>query len=351
MAAKPDAPPTSMALGSAAMVAGYMERQEELAFQRRVAEVDLGIATLEAQIADSEVEVATRRLDFLDAKLATGGGRFDSDLYHALAVVYEQLAERQVEAAIWSAYRFERAMAFFLGKPGIAPIQFDYRSGDGTLAFGLNADGSLITAADKLNEDVLEVQKELEILGPEDVRFGFTEPVFSLAREFPLEFSRFVQTPPGETAQMDFVISFHQLSKRRPDCHQVRIVKVTVQLPNAAVSSNFSGTLTHWGRFLVRDRASTVDPEVDPSTLRLLPTPEQIDDALRQQQEQGTAQAAIGGVVPYSLAIRRCRSERRRTSRVSSPSSRWARSKAMDPRVPGSWSCGTSTCAASPTSR
>jgi hypothetical protein len=302
MAASPDAPPQSMALGSASMVFDYMARQEELEFQRRLAEVDQGIANLEAEIAQSEVEIARRRVEFLEAKLAFGNGRLDKDLYYALAQLYEQLAERQVEAAIRTAYLFERAMAFFLGKPDIDHIQLDYRSGDGTLEFGLDADGRLITAADRLNEDVLLVQGELANIDEDDVRRPFTEPPFSLAREFPIEFSRFVQTPPGETARMDFVVSFHQLSKRRPDCHQVRINRVLVRIPSIAASSNFAGTLTHWGRFLVRDKDSTLDPAVEPATMRLVPTPSQIDEALLQQQ-QGTAQAAIGGVLPYALAV------------------------------------------------
>lgn len=96
---------------------------------------------------------------------------------------------------------------------------------------------------------------------------------------------------------MDFGISFLQLCKRRPDCHQVRIIKVTVKIPAVAASANFAGTLTHWGRFLLRDRADTLDP----ATVRLVPTPEEVEAALRDQQETGTAQAAIGGVLPYAL--------------------------------------------------
>jgi hypothetical protein len=300
MAESPDAPPESMALGSASMVFDYMARQEELEFQRRLAEVDQGIANLEAEIAQSEVEIARRRVEFLEAKLAFGGGRLDKDLYYALAQLYEQLAERQVEAATRTAFLFERAMAFFLGKPDIDHIQLDYRSDDGTLEFGLDADGRLITAADRLNEDVLLVQGEPAHIEPDDVRRAFTEPPFSLSREFPIEFSRFVQTPPGETARMDFVVSFHQLSKRRPDCHQVRIIKVVVRIPSIAASSNFAGTLTHWGRFLVRDKDATL--VLDPATARLVPTRAEIDEALLEQQ-QGMAQAAIGGVVPYALAV------------------------------------------------
>jgi hypothetical protein len=287
-----------MGLGAAGMVFGHVARQKELEFQRRLAEVDGVIAKLEAQIAGSEVDIANKRVRFLQDKLAFGGGRLDKDLYYALAQVYEQLAERQVEAAIRYAYLYERAMAFFLGRPGIDHIRLDYRSADGSLDFGEDADGRLITAADLLDEDVLRVTEEQADLDPVDVRHAFTEPPFSLAREFPIEFSRFLQTPPGQTARMDFVISFHQLSKRRPDCHQVRIIKVVVKIPSIAAAANFAGTLTHWGRFLVRDRDDTLAE----STVRLLPTPAQVEAALAEQQKGGTAQAAIGGVIPYALA-------------------------------------------------
>jgi hypothetical protein len=296
-ASSPDAGPLAMGMGAAGMVFGHIARQKELEFQRRLAEVDQEIAKLEAEIAASEVDIANKRVQFLQDKLAFGGGRLDKDLYYALAQVYEQLAERQVEAAIRYAYLYERAIAFFLGKPAIAHVRFDYRTADGELS-GLGADGRLITAADRLNEDVLKVTGELGNIAPVDVRHPFTEPPFSLAREFPIEFSRFLQTPAGQTARMDFVISFHQLSKRRPDCHQVRIIKVVVKLPSIAAAADFAGTLTHWGRFLLRDRQSTFDPD----TVRLIPTPTQVDDALRQQEEAGTAQAAIGGIIPYALA-------------------------------------------------
>jgi hypothetical protein len=281
------------AIGLVGMALDYEARQQQLDFQKRLAEVDHTIANLQAAIATSEVDIAAKRVQFLQDKLAFGGGRLDKDLYYALALVYEQLAERQVEMAIRYAYLYERAMAFYLGQPEISHIQLDYRSSNGAL----NPDGELIEAADLLNADVLKVTDELGEIDPTDVRHAFTEPPFSLAREFPLEFSRFVQTPPGQTARMNFVISFHQLSKRRPDCYQVRIIKVVVRIPSIAASADFAGTLTHWGRFLVRDRDSTLDA----GTVRLIPTPAQVDEALREQEQAGTAQAAIGGVIPYAL--------------------------------------------------
>jgi hypothetical protein len=246
----------------------------------------------------SEVDIANKRVRFLEDKLVFGSGRLTKDLYYALAQLYEQLAERQVEAAIRYAYLYERALAFFLGKPGISHVQVDYRDVNGALDFEEGADGKLITAADRLNADVLLVTEELAAIDPDDVLRPFTEPAFSLAREFPIEFSRFLQSPPGQTARMDFVISFHQLSRRRPDCHKLRIRRVVVRIPSIAASADFAGTLTHWGRFLVRDKDSTLDP----ATQRLLPTPAQVEEALRTQEQQGTAQAAIGGVIPYALA-------------------------------------------------
>ena len=181
------------------------------------------------------------------------------------------------------AYLYERALAFFLGKPASSTSRWTTAAPPASLR--ANEDGKLITAADRLNEDVQLVTAELARIGPEDVRHAFTEPPFSLAREFPVEFARFVQTAAGETARMDFVLSFHQLSKRRPDCHQVRIIRVVVRIPSIAAAANFAGTLTHWGRFLVRDRTATL---TDPEAVRLIPTPEQVEEALREQREKGT---------------------------------------------------------------
>src|SRR4029077_1809306 len=101
---------------------------------------------------ESEAAIAAKRVQFLQYKLAFGAGRFDENLYYALATFYEGLTERQLEAAIRYAYLYERAVAFFLGKPGMDPIRFDYRHSDGSLNFGKRPDGTLITAADKLDE-------------------------------------------------------------------------------------------------------------------------------------------------------------------------------------------------------
>jgi hypothetical protein len=51
------------------------------------------------------------------------------------------------------------------------------------------------------------------------------------------------------------------------------------------------------GRFVVRDRAATLDPAVT----RLLPTPADVDDALARQRRGETATASVGGVLAFDL--------------------------------------------------
>jgi hypothetical protein len=55
--------------------------------------------------------------------------------------------------------------------------------------------------------------------------------------------------PNTKTARIDFVIAFHQLSKRRPDCHQVRIIKVVVRIPSVSAADDIAGNLTHGDGF------------------------------------------------------------------------------------------------------
>ena len=98
---------------------------------------------------------------------------------------------------------------------------------------------------------------------------------------------------------MDFVISFHQLSKRRPDCHQVRIIRVVVRIPSVAASANFAGTLTHWGRSWSGTRPP---PCTTREAVRLIPTPAQVEQALREQRETARRRPRSAGSCPYALA-------------------------------------------------
>ena len=97
---------------------------------------------------------------------------------------------------------------------------------------------------------------------------------------------------------MDFVYSLYQLSKRRPATHQCRLREVGVEVVGLLPATGFSGTLTHHGRFLVRDKAATL---LDPNATRLIPTDEQLAQALEEQRRQGLPVAAVGGVLYYDL--------------------------------------------------
>jgi hypothetical protein len=97
---------------------------------------------------------------------------------------------------------------------------------------------------------------------------------------------------------MDFDYSLYQLSKLRPATHQCRLREVGVEIKGLIPATGFSGTLTHRGRFLVRDKTATL---TDPGATRLVPTDEQLARALEEQRQQGLPVAAVGGVLFYDL--------------------------------------------------
>ena len=220
---------------------------------------------------------------FYEQKLAfVNGRRLNGDILYSLAALNEKRAERQLEAAIFLAYLFERALTFFLGEvDDIRHIRFDY----------LDGPKGILDAASALEEDFNLVGQLLS--GVTQEKLDFFEETISLRESYPIQFSRLLQT-----GEMDFVYSLYQLSKRRPATHQCRLREVGVEIRGLIPSTGFSGTLTHNGRFLVRDRVATVN---DPKVTRLVPTGEQLDQALEEQRRQGLAAAVTGGVLYYSL--------------------------------------------------
>ena len=266
-------------LGLVSAGVGFAARHNELGHQRESAEIEREIAEREQTIARLEEEIAKDRRDFVQNRFdTTGGRRLNKELYYELARRFEQLAELHLDAAVRFAFLYERAVAFFLGQPGLEVITgFDYR----------DPNGELFTAAGDLGADVDRITEQFGT-AKEDVFFE----TFSLRSEYPIEFGRFLQT-----GVMEFAISLYQLDKRRPGTHQVRIVEVKAEIRGLVPPTGFSGDLTHMGRFLLRDRQSTLDP----GTVRLIPTDEELAAAFQRQEQEGTAQAAVGGVIPYAL--------------------------------------------------
>jgi receptor-binding and translocation channel-forming TcA subunit of Tc toxin len=268
--------------GIVGAVANASAQDEQLAHQLHGAEIEQDIAENDVQMAQLEIEISKHRVDFYEQKLAfLTNKRLNINFLSTLVELNERRAERQLEAGIFLAYLFERALAFFLGEPNIRHIQFDY----------LDRPLGIADAAKALQEDFDLVQREFANVTQE--QFDFFEEIISLRESYPVEFSRFLQT-----GEMDFVYSLYQLSKRRPAAHQCRLREVGVEVVGLLPPTGFSGTLTHHGRFLVRDKAATL---LDPAATRLVPTSEQLAQALEEQRRLGLPVAAVGGVLYYDL--------------------------------------------------
>jgi hypothetical protein len=261
---------------------GLGRQRNQLEHQQRIAETEKEIAENEVLIAQAEIEISKHRIEFYEQKLAfLQNNRLNPDFLYLLAEINERRAERLLEAAIFLAYLFERAIAFFLGKPEIRHIQFDY----------LDRSGGIFVAAKALRKDFRHVQQEFAQVTQE--QFDFFEEIVSLRESYPIQFNRFLQT-----GEMDFVYSLYRLSKRRPATHQCRLREVGVEVVGLLPPTGFSGTLTHYGRFLVRDKTATL---LDPEATRLVPTDEQLAQALEEQRRLGLSVAAVGGVLYYDL--------------------------------------------------
>jgi hypothetical protein len=282
---KPGHPLLGLATGVVGLegtLVNFLDQRQQLAHQKRMAELEREIAENEGRIAEVEIELSQRRIEFYTQKLAFLGNRcLNADLLYTLAELTEKRAERQLEGAISLAYLFEWAVAFFLGEADIRHIQFDY----------LDRPGGIFDAAKALQEDFRLVQGKFAKITEE--KFSDFEETISLSESYPIQFSRFLQT-----GEMDFVYSLYQLSKCRPAIHQCRLFDVGVEVVGALPTTGFSGTLTHMGRFLVRDKTAALR---DPAATRLVPTEEQLAQALEEQRRQRSPVAAVGGVLYYDL--------------------------------------------------
>jgi hypothetical protein len=275
--------------GAAGVTVNYFAQSNEVSHQQRIANTEQAIALNEVEIARLEREASGHRLDIFRQKLASlTGATINAEVVAVLAKLNEQRALRQLESAIFLSYLYERAVAFFLGEPGIRHIRFDYLDQvDPVLAA---TDNRILEAAKCLQEHFRLVQGEFNKVNLEKID-NFTESI-SLRASYPLEFSRFLQT-----GEMEFVYSLYQLSKRFPFSHQCRLREVGVQLDALVPPTGFSGTLTHTGRYVVRDKKATLDPAVT----RLVPTDQQLAEALEAQRRDGLPVTAVGGLLYYDL--------------------------------------------------
>jgi hypothetical protein len=269
-------------VGLASTFVNFLEQSEQLAHQKRLAQLDKDIARHQAAIVGTERQISELKLAFFGEKLAfLEGQRLNADVLYELAALNEARAVRQVETAILLAYLFERALNFTLGEIGPGRIQFDY----------LDRPLGVLDAIKALADDFTLVRNQVDTLLQQEKVNPFVETI-SLRETYPIQFNRFLQT-----GEMEFVYSLYQLSKSRPATHRCRLRDIGVEIRGLIPATGFSGILTHSGRFLVRDRDATVDPAVT----RLVPTEQQLEEALEEQRESGLAAAVVGGVLYYSL--------------------------------------------------
>ena len=272
--------PTAI-FGLGSIIVDFNAQNTELAHQKRMAEVEREIGSNLEEIASLQEQIKADRIGYLQQKLQfLEGGLLNAELYYLLAEINEKRARRHLEVANFLAYLFERALAFFLGLPSLEHIQFNY----------LNRSGGIFNAPTDLKTDFTLLKGIMAGMDQEKLDF-FTESI-SLRELYPLQFSQFL-----ETGVMVFDYSLYRFGKRRPAAHQCRLREVGVELVGLVPSTNFSGTLTHMGRYLVRDKNSTLSPK----TTRLIPTDEQLAQALEEQRRQGLPADAVGGVLVYNL--------------------------------------------------
>jgi hypothetical protein len=277
-------PAAASVSGLVSSVVDFFAQRQELQHQMRVAEIESKITELERAAAELEVSIAEIKRKFINDSLdAIVAGRLNRNLYTELANIYEDLARSHLDEAIRLSYLYERAVAFFLGRPEIRFVKFAYET-------PLPDSDSFIPAPDLLDLDLDAIKAQFT--QPTSVQFdALVENPIWLKSKYPVEFARFRQT-----GVMDFSIPLYDIDKLRPGIYHYRILDVSVTIRATVPITGFTGTLTHHGSFLIRDRASSLDP----ATSRLIPTKDEVDKALERQQ-QGEPTAAIAGVLPYAL--------------------------------------------------
>ena len=186
--------------GVAGNIVNFLDQNEQLAHQRRSAQLDGQIAQNQVAIVALERRTSELRLAFYGQKLAfLQGQRLNADVLNELAALNEKRAVRQVETAILLAFLFERALAFNLGEVDGRRIQFDY----------LDRPLGILDAVNALQEDFSLVGSQIDTLLEQQKISPFTESI-SLRESYPIQFSRFLQT-----GEMDFVYSLYQIEQEQ----------------------------------------------------------------------------------------------------------------------------------------
>jgi hypothetical protein len=257
----------------------------QLAYQAKAAAIQVEIAAIQQTIADRAVDVATQREEFLkhqrDAlKDPNDPLTLSRDLFYQFAEHFDALARERFGKALRQAYLFERAAAFRLGIT-IDQIGFAYLESE---SLRDHNGVEIFSAPFDLETDLQDVRNIFGEIPPPDSFPGFK---ISLKTRFPLEFQKLRQD-----AATDFSISLYDLDRILPGISNQRVGETNVRLLGNLPSTNVSVQLIHRGPSIVRDHGSILSDD----TTRLIPTPEQVDEALQQLADGNVAGALVNGV-------------------------------------------------------
>ncbi|MGH3925800.1 MAG: hypothetical protein ACRDTT_23560, partial [Pseudonocardiaceae bacterium] len=225
--------------GVGTAVVDFLAQRNELGHQLEMAKIERDIAANQAAIATLQQQLSTDRLAHLERKARfLKDKRMNADFLYARAAIGERRVERHLEVCIFLAYLCERALAFFLGKPDVKHIRFDY----------LDTEPGVVAAVRALRSG-FKLMQAVEEAALDQERSGSFVERLSLRENYPLQFQNFLASDDG---RMEFVYSLYQLSKDRPATHQCRLYQVGVEVKGLVLDGELRGTLTHSGRFLVR---------------------------------------------------------------------------------------------------
>jgi hypothetical protein len=262
---------------------GYFGSRNELRHQKRIAEIEEGIARRDQEIAGLEMRIADSRLAFVEDCIdAVINGAFNADRFIGLANAYEDMTRRHVDSAFEFLYLLERAINFRRLK-SVTEVQ-----GNVTQLDPLLAPAEL--------SGLLETLKAAALAdGPGQNSFPL--PPSSLKLRYPIEFERFRQE--GKT---EFVISLYDVEKLMnfKGNSNVRVKKIGVEvIGGVSPATGWTGSLTHRGTTMFRDKDSVL--LLEPGEGRFVPTDTELEQALLDLQSGKKDTAAVGTVKLFPL--------------------------------------------------
>jgi hypothetical protein len=265
---------TTSFTGPVSTTVDFLAKDEELADQIELIDLERDVASHELNIANIELQISQRRKEFVTDRLEVTGGRLlNADLYRALANTYKDVVDaRTCDVTRWL-YLYERAVAFKSVQPRLSIVDLNYWD-EQTKWFNVS----------KLDQAL----NAIEAAAIPPTREATPEISMSLKEKYPLEFADFQQK-----GKMHFVISQYDVDKWWPGYYQCRIQDVILELQGLVPPIGWTGDLTHWGTFMVRDW--------DLKASYLVPTDAELRVGIEQAREGMVQGVQVGGIILYCL--------------------------------------------------